>query len=83
MSYYTEQRNSSGIDVLAPLGTVYPGSGTFIITAIDSVKKVITGTFSCGTIKNNYDSNGNIISVYRANIAAGAFNNMPYKFISN
>jgi hypothetical protein len=83
MSYFTEQKNSSGVDVLAPLGTVGPGSGTIIITAIDSVKKVITGTFSCGTIKNNYDSNGNIISVYRANITSGAFNNMPYKFVSN
>lgn len=83
MSYYTEQKNSSGNDVLAPNGTVRTGSGTIIITAIDSVKKVITGTFSCSTIKNNYDSNGNIISVYRAQIAAGAFNNMPYKFVSN
>ncbi|MDB4918759.1 MAG: hypothetical protein JWQ54_742 [Mucilaginibacter sp.] len=83
MSYYTEQKNSAGADVLAPQGTVGPGSGTIIITAIDSVKKIITGTFSCSTMKNNYDSNGNIVSVYRSQISAGAFNNMPYKLVNN
>jgi hypothetical protein len=62
-SYYTSQLNSSGNHVLAPQGTVSPGSGTVTISAIDSVKKVITGTFYFTSEKNNYDSNGNIISV--------------------
>jgi hypothetical protein len=83
MSYYTAQLNSLGHYTFAPLGTVYPGSGTFIISAIDSVKKVITGTFACSSLINNYDDNGNIISVTREEVTAGAFNNMPYTFVSN
>jgi hypothetical protein len=66
-----------------PQGTVAPGSGTVIVTAIDSVKKVITGTFSFLAKHNNYDSNGNIVSITISGIQAGAFNNTPYTFTSN
>jgi len=83
MSYYTEQKNQSGNYVLTPQGTVSPGSGSVVISAVDSVKKVMTGTFSLTSEKNNYDSNGNIVSVNIAVISSGAFNNMPYTFKSN
>jgi len=81
-SYYTAQKNSSGVFVLAQLGTVAPGSGTLNVSAIDSVKKSITGTFSFTSIKDNYDSSGVYISTTVSQINAGAFNNMPYTFIS-
>jgi hypothetical protein len=83
LSYYTEQKNSSGAYVLAPLGTVQPGSGTVIISAIDSVKMQITGTFGFTSLKNTYDSQGNITAVTLTQISAGAFNKLPYTFISN
>ncbi|HEY8781283.1 MAG TPA: hypothetical protein VIM16_06695 [Mucilaginibacter sp.] len=82
-SYYTSQKNSSGVFVLAPLGTVSGGSGNLTVTAVDSVKKTITGTFSFTAKKFNYDDNGNVISVTISQIIAGAFNNMPYTFNSN
>jgi len=63
-------------------GTVAPGSGTVIVSAIDSVKKVITGTFSFLAKQNNYDSNGNIVSITISGVQAGSFNNMPYTLIS-
>jgi hypothetical protein len=82
-SYDTKQKNLSGVYVFTPVGTVGPGSGTVTVTAIDSVKKLITGTFSFAAIRNNYDNNGNIVSVYRAEITQGAFNKLPYTFVSN
>lgn len=83
LSYYTMQRNSLGGYALAPQGTVHPGSGTITISAIDSVKRQITGTFSFVSYKNFYDSQGNITAVNTAVITAGAFNNLPYGFVSN
>jgi len=77
-SYLTKQNNA-----YVPLGTVAAGSGTFVITAIDSVKKQMTGTFSFTALKNNYDNSGNIVSVTISEVADGAFNNMPYTFTSN
>jgi len=83
MTYFNEQKNAQGNYVLTQRGTVAPGSGTIIITAVDSVKKVITGTFSFSSKGTNYDNNGNFVSFYNANIFSGAFNNMPYTFVSN
>lgn len=83
LSYYKEQKNLVGNYTLVQQGVVQPGSGTVSVTAIDSVKKLITGTFSFTTVKNNLDANGNIVSVNFQQIQAGAFNNMPYTFISN
>jgi len=67
-------------NVFVPQGTVRPGSGSIAITAIDSVKMVITGTFSFNTIKYTYDSQGNITSLFVNNINSGSFNSMPYKY---
>jgi hypothetical protein len=66
-----------------PQGSVAVGSGTIYIAAVDSVKKVLTGTFSFTSIKNNYDMSGNIISSDIAEVSQGAFNGMPYTFTSN
>jgi hypothetical protein len=82
-SYSLLQKNQSGNYVYQPQGTVQPGSGTLIVTAIDSVKKEITGTFSFTALQNNYDTSGNIVSVTVSQISAGAFNKMPYTFKSN
>lgn len=78
MSYDIEQKNAMGAYVLTPQGVVAAGSGSVIITAIDSVKKVMTGTFSCTTLQNNPD---NTVTINQ--VSAGAFNNMPYTFVSN
>ena len=43
--YLTQQQNSSGQYVFLPHGTVGAGSGSIVISAVDSVKKQITGTF--------------------------------------
>jgi hypothetical protein len=83
MSYLIKQKDANGNSVFLPQGTVGPGSGTIIVTAIDSVKKLITGTFSFTSVKNNLDSNGNIISINVAQITSGAFNSLPYTFTSN
>jgi len=83
LTYFNKQKNSSGNYVFVQQGTVAPGSGTLTVTAVDSVKKVITGTFSFTAKQNNYDSNGNITSVFVANVFFGSFNKMPYSFVSN
>jgi hypothetical protein len=82
MNYLTLQKDANGNLVYTPVGVVNPGSGTIAISAVDSVKHVITGTFSFTTLKNNYDGNGNITSISVAAIAAGGINSMPYTFIS-
>ncbi len=82
-AYETLQKNLQGDLVYTPLGTVTPGSGTLTVSSIDSVKKVVSGTFTYTAKQNNYDNNGNVISVTVSNITAGAFNNMPYTFITN
>jgi hypothetical protein len=82
-SYYTAEKNASGVNTFYEQGTVSSGSGTMQITAVDSVKKQISGTFSFITEKNNYDNNGNITSVTINEVEAGAFNGMPYTFTSN
>jgi hypothetical protein len=77
-AYETMQNNT-----YTPLGTVSAGSGTFTVSAIDSVKKTMTGTFSFTAQKNNYDNNGNVTSVTVNQVLSGAFNNLPYTFNSN
>ena len=80
--FSTTQKNQQGNLALVPMGTVAPGSGSLFISAIDSVKKTVTGTFSFTSILNNYDGNGNVTSTTVSQIAAGAFNNLPYTFSS-
>jgi hypothetical protein len=83
LAFSTPKRNNAGAIVYVPNGTVAPGSGTVTVTAIDSVKRELTGTFSFTTLVNNYDSHGNIISVSIAVISGGGFNKVPYNFTSN
>jgi len=82
-AYLTLQVNKTGTFVYVPVGTVGPGSGNVIVTAIDSVKKVITGTFAFTARKVTYDSNGDISSIFVKQISLGAFNNLPYTFKTN
>ncbi|SHM12337.1 DUF6252 family protein [Mucilaginibacter sp. OK098] len=80
LAFLTPQRNSQGNVVYTPNGVVASGSGTVVVSAIDSVKNQITGTFNFTTLVNNYDNNGNIISVTVAAVSGGGFNSMPYTF---
>jgi len=78
MSYFTSEKNSIGTYVFYQQGNVQAGSGTITITAVDSVKKLITGTFSFTTLRDNSDGTTTING-----IQAGGFNDLPYTFISN
>lgn len=82
-SFFMAQKNTSGNYVFVQQGTVAAGSGNITVTAIDSVKKLITGIYAFTSIQNNLDNNGNIISVTVSQVSAGAFNSMPYTFTSN
>ena len=82
-SYYTYEKNSSGANVFFQQGTVGIGSGTITFTAVDSVKKVMTGIFSLVSEHKTYDSSGNLLTVTINEVAAGAFNNLPYTYNSN
>jgi len=81
--YNTQQKNGSGVYVFTQQGTVEPGSGSIIVTAIDSVKKQITGTFSFYSRTTTYDGSGNVVSIDVDNITAGEFTSVPYTFTSN
>jgi len=83
LSYFQQQKNSSGVYVLTQQGTVQPGSGGITVSAIDSLKKLITGTFSFTTSIKHFDNNGNITSITLKQVAGGQFNNLPYTFKSN
>ncbi|MEZ2334473.1 hypothetical protein [Mucilaginibacter sp. RCC_168] len=64
--------------------TPAPGKveGSVITTAIDSVKKVITGTYSFSVRQLSTDINGNE-SITTQQIQSGSFTNLPYTFVSN
>jgi hypothetical protein len=64
-------------------GTVEPGAGAIVITAVDSVKKQITGTFAFYSRTTNYDTQGNVTSIVVDNITGGEFTAVPYTFTSN
>lgn len=78
---YNTQSTANG--PFAPRGTVEPGAGSIIITAVDSVKKQITGTFSFYSRTTNYDNNGNVTSIVVDNITGGEFTSAPYTYTSN
>jgi len=82
LAFLTPQKNTQGNVVYTPNGIVAPGSGTVVVTAVDSVKNEITGTFDFTTVVNNYDGSGNVVSVSVARIAGGGFNKVPYTFSS-
>jgi hypothetical protein len=79
-TYSTQKKNTNGEYVFEPFGTVKVGSGTLIISAVDTVAKTITGSFSFTSSKTNYDENGGVISIDLAAITAGTITNMPYTF---
>lgn len=81
--FNTQQKNPSGAYVFTQQGNVEPGAGAITVTAIDSVKKQITGTFSFYSRSIVYDGSGNVISTTIHNITAGEFNNVPYTFTTN
>lgn len=80
LAYYTQAVINGDF---TQIGTVEPGSGSVTTTAIDSVKKVITGTYFFTSKKVNKDDNGNIISIDIQQILSGSFTNLPYTFVTN
>jgi hypothetical protein len=82
MQYNTQQVDASGNYVFLPHGNVDPGAGYISITAIDSVKKQITGTFNFYSRSTSTDSSGDL-SITIDNIFGGEFTAIPYKFTSN
>jgi uncharacterized protein DUF6252 len=78
--YNTQQLNSSNQLVFLPHGAVAPGSGYIAVTAVDSVKKQITGTFQFYSRSTIYDNQGNVVSTTVDNITAGEFTGLPYTF---
>jgi hypothetical protein len=81
--YNTQQKDALGNYVFMPQGAVSPGAGTITVTAVDSVKKLITGKFSFYSRTVTYDASGVVTSINVNNIYGGAFNSLPYTFISN
>jgi len=75
---YNTQVNSGGQYVFLPHGTVSAGSGSIKVTAVDSVKKQITGTFNFYSRSMAADS-----TITVDNILGGEFTNLPYTFTSN
>ena len=76
--YNVQEKNSSGEYVFVPHGAVGAGSGIFNITAVDSVKKQITGTFQFYSRSTGTDG-----SVTVDNILGGEFTTFPYTYQSN
>jgi len=70
-------------DNFVPQGVVLPGSGYVDITEVDSVKKLITGTFAFTTTQKTVDGDGNIISTTINGITQGTFNKTAYTFGAN
>ncbi len=84
MSLYTQQLTSAGnYDFLLYGTAAEAGSGSVTISAVDTVKKTITGTYSFTSSKLNYDDNGNYVSITLGTITSGQFNAMPYTFKRN
>ncbi|HWZ16423.1 MAG TPA: hypothetical protein VNW95_14380 [Mucilaginibacter sp.] len=63
--------------------TTTPGTtvGTsLVITAIDSAKRLISGTFTFPSLDSAYDANGNVISVQKNRITNGFFKQVHYVY---
>ena len=82
MAFLTPKKDSNGNIVYTPNGIIIPGSGTVVVSAVDSVKNKITGTFNFTTSVNNYDTNGNVVSITFVAVSGGGFNGVPYTFSS-
>lgn len=72
---------SSTSTTFVPIGTVK--SGYVTISAVDSVKLTLTGTFGFNTVQYTKDTGGNITSVTVNNVSGGTFNNLPYTYTKN
>ena len=75
---YNTQVLQNGQYVFLPHGSVSAGSGVIIVSAVDSAKKQITGTFNF--YSRSSDSNGDVTV---DNILGGEFTSLPYTFTSN
>jgi hypothetical protein len=75
---FNTQVKSNGQYVFLPHGKVSAGSGTIFITAVDSVKKQITGTFNFYSRSVSSDGTTTV-----DNIFGGEFTSLPYTFTSN
>ncbi|MDP9047501.1 MAG: DUF6252 family protein [Bacteroidota bacterium] len=63
--------------------TTTPGTAdgtSLVITAIDSAKRLISGTFTFPSRDSIYDANGNVISVQKNRIANGFFKQVHYVY---
>jgi len=69
---------SSTSTVFVPQGTVK--SGYITVSAVDSVKMTMTGTFTFNTVKYTYDTGGNITSLTVNAVSGGTFNSLPYTY---
>jgi len=84
MSYYTQQLTPAGnYDFVLYSTAAQANAGSVIISAVDTVNKTITGTYSFTSSKLNYDGNGNYVSITLATITSGQFNAMPYTLKRN
>lgn len=83
MAFLTPQKDSNGDLVYTPNGVIQPGSGTVVVSKVDSVKNKMTGTFNFTTLVNNYDTDGNVVSITVVAVSGGGFNSVPYTFSSN
>ena len=81
--FKTLQQDTHGNYIYLQHGQVEKGSGSVIITAVDSVKKQITGTFAFYSRATTYDNDGNVLSISVDNITGGAFTNLPYTFFNS
>ena len=82
-NYFTLQLIPGGTYDYVQVGTVEPGSGSVTFSAIDTTKRLITGTYSFTSKQVNRDGNGNIISITTQQVLLGTFTNLPYTFVSN
>lgn len=81
--YEIQEKDEHGNYVFVQHGTVEPGAGNITVTAVDSVKQQITGTFGFYSRTTNYDGDGNVISITVDNITGGVFTSQPYTFSNN
>ena len=81
MAYLINTKNTLGIYNYVTQGSVVPGTGVVTITAIDSVKNLITGTFSFTSKTVIYNSSGQINYFHDDQIQGGGFTNLPFTFV--
>jgi hypothetical protein len=68
-------------DLIEQNPTLGTTAGTsLVITAIDSVKRLISGTFTFPQADSVYDANGNVIAVQINQIANGVFKQVHYVY---